>query len=355
MGKLTSWIRIYFDEYSATRSPLAFYRSGWYIQSFACSSVYGDDYWPSQCWQQQQDILFLDPFIICHRTYQEYLTDAEYSKLMLKKNIFTFQDDTTRNELIDGPCLLSLFFDFINPNVVVGVEVLCQKLQATKFHPYQNDVDAMFTDMEQSFSKIINNESTCKSICQYTLNVLLSGPNPKFNTFIERIKDDIYLGTVFNNHMLHDNLETAARAKFKNMVGPKDAKILSLSTTVNALEWSVSATSENVKSGGRYGDGHNKNQGEKIVGVDKWSTFNKGVIIQHEGKTVWWCPSHKHKNRLFDGLYVWNKQEDHNAWFEKSKIRRPKKDKTSVATTAAPWAASKQVSLNKLTVLYHLK
>ena len=92
------------------------------------------------------------------------LTDAEYSKLMLKKNMFTFQDDTTGNKIIDGPCLLKLLFYRINPNVVVGVEILCQKREATKLHPYQNDVDDMLTDMEESYSDIINNKSTCKSI-----------------------------------------------------------------------------------------------------------------------------------------------------------------------------------------------
>ena len=34
------------------------------------------------------------------------LTDAEYAKLMLKRSIFTFEDDTTGIDLIDGPCLL---------------------------------------------------------------------------------------------------------------------------------------------------------------------------------------------------------------------------------------------------------
>ena len=76
------------------------------------------------------------------------LVDAEYSKLMLKNNMFTFQDDTTGNERIDGLCLLKLLFDRIDPNVVVGVKVLCQKLEATKPHPYQNDVDAMLPDIE---------------------------------------------------------------------------------------------------------------------------------------------------------------------------------------------------------------
>ena len=49
------------------------------------------------------------------------LTDAEYSKLMSKKNMLTFQDDTTGNKRIDGTCLLKLLFDHINPNFVVGV------------------------------------------------------------------------------------------------------------------------------------------------------------------------------------------------------------------------------------------
>ena len=77
------------------------------------------------------------------------LTDAEYSKLMLKKNMFTFQDDTTNNRIIDGPCLLKLLFDRIDPNIVVGVEVLCQNLEAIKLRRYQNDVDTMLTDMEE--------------------------------------------------------------------------------------------------------------------------------------------------------------------------------------------------------------
>ena len=34
------------------------------------------------------------------------LTDAEYAKLLLKRSIFTFEDDTTGIDLIDGPCLL---------------------------------------------------------------------------------------------------------------------------------------------------------------------------------------------------------------------------------------------------------
>ena len=136
---------------------------------------------------------------------------------------------------------------------------------------------------------------------------------------------------------------------------PKYANIISLTTKVNALERSVSANSSNVTSGGGYGDGYNGNQGDKIAGVEKWRTLNKCATNQNEGKTVWWCLSHKHKDGLFDGIYIWHKPEDHDALFEKFKSRRSNKDKTSAATTAAPPAASKQGSLEKLTVSQHLK
>ena len=85
---------------------------------------------------------------------------------MLKNNMFTFQNDITGNEIIDGLWLLKLLLDWFNTNVVVGVEVLCQKLKAMKLHPDQKDVDAMLTDMEESSSKIINKKSTCEYVCQ---------------------------------------------------------------------------------------------------------------------------------------------------------------------------------------------
>ena len=65
------------------------------------------------------------------------LTNAEYSKLMLKNNMFTFQDDTTDNKIIDGPLLLKLLFDRINPKVFLGVGVIRQKPKAKKINPHQ--------------------------------------------------------------------------------------------------------------------------------------------------------------------------------------------------------------------------
>ena len=54
------------------------------------------------------------------------------------------------------------------------------------------------------------------------LNVLLYVPNPKFYDFIERIKDDIDSGIGLKNHMSHDDLATADRAKYNNMVASNE-------------------------------------------------------------------------------------------------------------------------------------
>ena len=105
------------------------------------------------------------------------LTNAVYSKLTLKRSIFTFEDDTTGIDLIYGPCLLKLLMDCVDPNIVIGIEVLRLKLESLKLHFFGNNVDAMLTDMEENYAKILDNHSTCESIRRYCLNAPLSGPN----------------------------------------------------------------------------------------------------------------------------------------------------------------------------------
>ena len=90
------------------------------------------------------------------------LTDAEYAKLTLKRSIFTFEDDTTGIDLIYGPCLLKLLMDRVDPNIVIGIEVLRAKLESVKLHSFGNNVDAMLTDMEENYVKILDNHSTCE-------------------------------------------------------------------------------------------------------------------------------------------------------------------------------------------------
>ena len=116
----------------------------------------------------------------------------------------------------------------------------------------------MLTDMEENYVKILDNHSTCESICRYCLNELFSGPNAKFNAFIKCIKDDIDLQTGLNFNISFDELCTAVRSKCNNMdacnkyskVDPKDANILALTTRLENLEKSTNANSAHATTGG---------------------------------------------------------------------------------------------------------
>ena len=121
------------------------------------------------------------------------------------------------------------------------------------------------------------------------LNALLSGPNPNFCAFIDRIKDDIDSGTVFNNHMYHHDLATASWEKYNNMVASvkyykldsKDSKIIALTITVTVLEQSDGESLASVTSGGRSGGRYKRNQAENNSGVEKWLTVKKTLPLSN--------------------------------------------------------------------------
>ena len=53
----------------------------------------------------------------------------------------------------------------------------------------------MCTKIEELVNKIEGAGEKCESIRRYTLTALTTGPNSKFNQFVERIQDDIESGT----------------------------------------------------------------------------------------------------------------------------------------------------------------
>ena len=102
----------------------------------------------------------------------------------------------------------------------------------------------MLMDIEENYVKILENYSTCESICRYGLNTLLSGPNAKFNSCIKRIKGDIDSQTGLNKNMAFDQICCAARSKYNNMEAsnkyskfdPKNATTMALQTRLKSME-----------------------------------------------------------------------------------------------------------------------
>ena len=163
----------------------------------------------------------------------------------------------------------------------------------------------MLKYMEENYVKILDNHSNCESIRRYCLNALLSGPNAKFNAFIERIKDDIDSQTGLNITMSFGKLCTAARSKYNNMdawdeyskVDPKDATILALTTRLENLEKSTNTSLARATTGGGNGGNNlqgagskNNNPTRNMTGqIATWRTINKGpTSAAPDGTTVYW-------------------------------------------------------------------
>ena len=253
------------------------------------------------------------------------LDDASYATLLLKKKHFCFTD-ANGAQSFDGPTMLKLVLTKLDPSVVVGVEVLRMKLEVCRLYQFGNNVDKMCTYIEETMKQIDGLGKDCDSIRRYTITALSSGPNAKFNTFIDRINDDIESGTGPNKNLEWDDIIDAARAKYLNMesmkewekVDPHDAKLTALTTELNELK---------AARKGNDGADASRKRSNIVGGVPEWRTIKKGDTIEHDGKTLYWCPHHKHPQGLFDGLYCWHKPENHDEW--KAKFKKPK-------TSAAP-------------------
>ena len=112
-----------------------------------------------------------------------------------EKELFTFVNPSNRLLTFDGVIMLFLVLTTLDPSVVVGVKVMRKKLENMKLCNYKNNVDDMCTAIEELMEKIEGAGKKCESIRRYVLTALTSGPNTKFNSYVDCIEDDIEAGT----------------------------------------------------------------------------------------------------------------------------------------------------------------
>ena len=97
-------------------------------------------------------------------------------------------------EKYDGPTMLLIVLEKVDPSVIVATEVYRKKLEKIWMHDFNNNVDAMCSKIEELHQLIIDNKGTCESIDRYTRAALTSSPNPVFNSHIQQMYDDVEVG-----------------------------------------------------------------------------------------------------------------------------------------------------------------
>jgi hypothetical protein len=191
----------------------------------------------------------------------------------------------------------------------------------------------------------------------------MSGPNAKFNNYIDHTNDDIEARSGPHKDITVEEIITSATTKFDTMertgdwtkVDPCDAKLLALTTEATSLKNEISslkalgtqaAPSSSGGSGGSGGQSGPVSSGadnEMIGGVQRWRTIKKAQTIRMNGKTWHWCDKHVHSQGHFNGLYCYHKPEDHDEW--KAKYKKGNNNSTNSGNSAND--ASKKLAINQ--------
>ena len=260
---------------------------------------------------------------------------SSFEDLMLKKSAFMYQNPTSKEIEFDGPTMLFLILNKVDPETVVGLDTVEEKIETAKLSDFKNDVDAMLTDMETNQQILKDNHQPISETRyrKFVLKALQSGPNARFNEFIERIIGDTQSGIGAMAHYSADEIITAARTRYNNMdeqgvwdqVDPREAQIMALATEVQKMRDvhakalasiadapAAHATSTTRQDEDRAAFKERRTDDKYISGLPRWrATKTKGDKVEVNGKTYWWCPHHKHPDGHWDGLYVQHPPDKH--------------------------------------------
>ena len=94
------------------------------------------------------------------------------------------------------PCFTAyLIYERVDPTTEVGTDVHLKKLERCKMGDHDNAVAVMLCFMEEHCQILRHNRKGPSNYRRLLLDALLTGPNATFNTFIQRMVNDVESGT----------------------------------------------------------------------------------------------------------------------------------------------------------------
>ena len=255
---------------------------------------------------------------VVHRFLVNSITVTGYSNVIQgHEDEISFTCPVTCSIVVDGPCLLHLICQKIDPSLTVNVETVRAKIEFTRLHGHENNVDAMLTEIEDTYQRIPHMDAMCESILRYTMTAYLSGPCEDFNNFVKTIKGDVDSGIGPHSKITFLQFVLAARNKYLNMVASKEynkvdlrkQELLALTTKIESLEAQLRQNTALAMSGGG-GSGTNVVFGldrSEFEGtsVQRWPVTKRCALITVDGKMYWWCDKHVDPAGRWNGI-EWN-------------------------------------------------
>ena len=250
------------------------------------------------------------------------LTQVAQTSLSAHKNKFLWRHSSGW-ELYDGPTMLQILVEQVNPTHMVGISTLKEKIRAVALPQFNHNVNDMLTHQSNLYQEILQLGKTHDDIIFDTFKSLLTTKNEEFENYVNGLKSQWETQSGEGRELSHDILVSKCTAKYNNLVAQKtwtngsgkNAKLVALATQVKDLEQKLAS---------RNGGGNNNTQtAQKRISIAEWRLKKTlGDKVDKDGNTWYWCP-HQHNDGK--GMYVTHKPEDHTKWKEDNKARKEKR------------------------------
>ena len=167
------------------------------------------------------------------------LDKTSVKSLKMKEELYLWENNNGE-KFYDGPTMLQICIEKVNPSTRVGVSQLKESLRSIKAATFGHNVRDLTDKMDSTYRDIIQRGSTHDDYVMDLFNALLTCKNSIFNAYIQREKDKWDTGMDIDP----DSLISDAVTKYNNMVAKKEwkqveapnSKIAALTTQLNELQ-----------------------------------------------------------------------------------------------------------------------
>ena len=279
------------------------------------------------------------------------LTPKGWNDLMLQQEKFSFYNSMGEKSY-DGPTLLKVVIEEIDPTASVNIELHRQAIEGAKLHQYKGNVVEMLKDIEQHHQAIVANgfEYDQDTFRCHLLAALLSGSNADFNSKVNLIKNDVDACYGYNAKITPGDLIKSCKHQYQNIarcgewnnVYPRDAQIMALTTALEN-KGTTAPNSNPAPTANPVTDAAKEKEKAEFFA---WRIDKKGATATWKGREHVWCPHHK-KDGVFDGMYYNNHTPDtHDEWKERVNARYKNRVGKKAANAAEPEGPAKSMRIS---------
>ena len=232
------------------------------------------------------------------------LKSSSYDQLELKRKSHGCFRASDSKHMHDGPTMMKLELDVINPEARANMRDLKDKLRKTSLADFEGDVVKMLTHMELLCECIISENETHDDLIIDILESLHTAQDATFLGTVEKIQDECDAGTKLSVQDIinrattkHNKLLNRNQRQHKG-----NKKYLSFNTSSQPEDDSTDKQT-NIKNDPKaYLKVLPQWRKQKIPGEE---------VIEKDGKTFYFCPHHKNAELGYpDGLCVCSHRPD---------------------------------------------